>query len=193
MGQYEFSQRDFDHPSVLFKIEDIMKGFMGERLIYYPYYRTFNLRGNEKVLDFGCGGGVGSRSLVRLLNKGGSLTCVDSSAYWINKARQRLQHYANADCISGDIRTADVPDGVYDIITTIRVLHDIAPDERGSIVEALVRKLKTGGVLFISDRIEPSHGMPVSEIRALLTAAGLEEMEHVASKLEYRGKFHKTA
>ena len=110
MSDYEFKERDFEHPSALFALEDLLKSLIGGPLLYYPYFKTFGLNGNEKVLDFGCGGGAGSRCLANLLNENGHLTCVDMSSYWIRRARKRLGRYSNVECKSGDIRELDIPD-----------------------------------------------------------------------------------
>jgi SAM-dependent methyltransferase len=79
MSEYEFEQVDFENPSALFVLEDIVKGLIGCPLLYSRYFRTFELKGDENVLDFGCGGGAGSRCLAKLLNRNGHLTCVDIS------------------------------------------------------------------------------------------------------------------
>ena len=104
MNGHNFKEYDFEHPSILFILEDKLKGLLGGPLLYYPYYRTFGLKGNENVLDFGCGGGAGARCLANLLSKDGHLTCVDVSSHWIAKARKRLDKYSNVACKSGDIR-----------------------------------------------------------------------------------------
>lgn len=192
MSDYEFKGYDFEHPSILFNLEDKLKGLLGGPLLYNPYFRTFGLKGDEKVLDFGCGGGAGSRCLANLLNENGYLTCVDVSRYWIAKARKRLENYSNVECKSGDIRELDIPDSSFDVISTIHVIHDITPAERQDIVNVLSQKLKTGGLLFIREPIKQSHGMPVNEIRALLADAGLQEIEYKETKSEYTGKYQKT-
>ena len=192
MSDNDFKQYDFEHPSILFILEDKLKGLLGGSLLYNPYFMTFGLKGNERVLDFGCGGGVGSRCLANLLDKGGHLTCIDASSYWIAKARKRLDEYSNIECKSGDIRELDIPDSSFDVISIIHVIHDIAPAERQDIVKALSRKLKAGGTHFIKERIEKSHGMPIEEIQVLLSNAGLKEIEHKATKSEYMGKYQKS-
>jgi len=192
LSGHDFKEYDFEHPSILFILEDKLKGLLGGPLLYYPYYRTFKLKGNENVLDFGCGGGAGSRCLANLLSKDGHLTCVDVSSYWIAKARKRLDKYSNVECKSGDIRELDIPDSSFDIISAIHVVHDIAPAERQDIVKTLSQKLKAGGLFFIREPVKKSHGMPVEEIRTLLSGAGLKEIKHKANKSEYRGKYQKS-
>jgi len=192
LNGHNFKEYDFEHPSIMFILEDKLKGLLGGPLLYYPYYRTFRLRGNENILDFGCGGGAGSQCLANLLDKGGHLTCVDVSIYWIAKARKRLDKYSNVECKSGDIRELDIPDSSFDVISAIHVIHDIAPAERQDIVNTLSQKLKAGGILFIRERILKSHGMPVEEIQTLLSDAGLNGIEHKESKSEYTGKYKKS-
>ena len=192
MNGHNFKEYDFEHPSILFILEDKLKGLLGGPLLYYPYYRTFGLKGNENVLDFGCGGGAGSRCLANLLSKDGHLTCVDVSSHWIAKARKRLDKYSNVECKSGDIRELDIPDSSFDVISAIHVVHDITPAERQDIVKTLSQKLKAGGLFFIRELVKKSHGMPVEEIGALLSDAGLNEIEHKETKSEYMGKYQKS-
>ena len=61
MSDDNFKEYDFEHPSTIFVLEDKLKGLLGGPLLYNPYFITFGLKGNERVLDFGCGGGAGSR------------------------------------------------------------------------------------------------------------------------------------
>jgi ubiquinone/menaquinone biosynthesis C-methylase UbiE len=188
----DFKGYDFEHPSTLFILGDKLKGLLGGPIMYNPYFKTFGLKGNERVLDFGCGGGAGSRCLANLLSKDGHLTCVDLSSYWITKARKRLDRSSNVECKSGDIREMDIPDASFDVISILHVVHDIAPADRQDILKTLSQKLKEGGLFFIKEPVKKSHGMPAEEIRALLSGAGLNEVEHEETKSEYTGKYQKT-
>ena len=100
--------------------------------------------------------------------------------------------YSNVTCESGDIRELDIPDSSFDIISTIHVVHDIAPAEREYILKTLSQKLRTGGLFFIRERVKKSHGMPVEEIRTLLSDACLTEIECKETRSEYIGKYQKT-
>ena len=192
LSDNRFKQYDFEHSDILFILEDKLKSLLGGPLLYNRYFKTFELEGNESVLDFGCGGGTGSKCLANLLDRRGHLTCIDTSRYWIAKARKRLDKYSNVECKLGDIRDLDIPDSSFDVISTIHVVHDIAPAERSDIVKTLSHKLRAGGVLFIRERIGKSHGMPVEEIRSLLSEADLNEIKHKETKLEYIGKYQKS-
>lgn len=191
MSKCEFKQYDFEHPSKLFILEDLLKCFLGGTFFYKPYYRTFRLKGNENVLDFGCGGGAGSRCLARMLTKGGHLTCIDTSKYWMDKARRRLAGYTNVECRTGDIRKLDIPDSSFDIITAIHVIHEIAPEDREAILNTLSRSLKDKGTIFIRELTEKSHGISADELRTLASAAGLKLTGHNETKLDYQDKYQK--
>jgi len=191
MSDCEFKGYDFEHPSILFILEDKLKGLIGGPLLYNPYFRSFGLKGNENVLDFGCGGGAGSRCLAKLL-KDGHLTCVDTSHYWIEKAGKRLKKYSNVECKSENIRELGISDATFDIISTIHVIHDIPPADRQDIVKTLSQRLKVGGLFFIREPLKKSHGMPAEEIRALLSSVGLKEIEHKESKSEYTARYQKS-
>ena len=103
-----------------------------------------------------------------------------------------MDKYSNVECKSGDIRELGIPDSSFDVISVIHVVHDIAPADRQDTVSALSRKLKENGTLFVRERIEKSHGMPIEEIQVLLSNAGLKEIEHKATKSEYMGKYQKS-
>lgn len=181
----------YDHPSTLFVLGEMIKGLIKGPLVYHPYFKTFGLKGNEKVLDFGCGGGVGSRILLKFLNQQGHLTCVDMSDFWIAKARKRLKRYGNVEFRVGDIRELDIPDSTFDVILVIKVIHHIPPAERRDTVKALSRKLKEDGAIFVREPTKKSHGTPIEEILALFSEAGLKETERKELESKYLGKFQK--
>ena len=160
MEDYEYKKFDFDNPSFMFIVEDMLKNIIGGPLFYEPYFKTFGLKGDENVLDFGCGGGSISKALLKFLSKGGNLTAIDVSGFWIKKARKRLEKYSNATFMAGDIRNLDIEDNIFDVISIIHVIHDISPQERKDIVFALCKKLKQGGRIYIREPIKKSHGMP---------------------------------
>ena len=59
-------------------------------------------------------------------------------------------------------------------------------------MKTLSQKLKTGGLFFIREPVKKSHGIPVEEIRTLISSAGLREIEHKETKSEYMGKYKKS-
>ncbi|MBN1677727.1 MAG: class I SAM-dependent methyltransferase [Candidatus Thermoplasmatota archaeon] len=183
---------DFERPSALFRLEDRLKAVLGERFLYRPFYeKNGGFRGDERVLDFGCGGGVGTRCISSLLTHGGSVTGVDVSSFMLERARKRLREHANAAVLHGDIRALDLGTDAFDVISEVHVLHDIDSNERASYVEALALILRPEGRIWVLEPTRQSHGMPVEEIRALMSRAGLEEVLHEANGKEYRGVFRR--
>jgi ubiquinone/menaquinone biosynthesis C-methylase UbiE len=191
-GDYRFKLADFEHPSPLFVLEDGLKGLIGGPLLYKRYIKSYGLAGDERVLDFGCGGGAASRCLADYLNRGGQLTCLDISHYWIEKTKKRLARYDNVEFRVGDIRELDIASDSFDVISIIHVIHDIPPEDRQATVLALARVLKAGGRVLVREPTKKSHGMAASEIRRLFVTAGMVETEYKETKSEYIGRYQKT-
>ena len=189
MNEYQYTRADFENPSFFFVLEDILKDYIGCPLFYDSYIKSFGLKGDEKILDFGCGGGTAAKCILNFLNINGHLTCIDTSSFLMKRAEKRLKKYPNVECKLGDIRDLGIPDHSFDIIAIIHVMHDIEPAHRQAISNELSRILKNDGSLFIREPIKKSHGMAPEEIQALFSVAGLYEMEYTRNKSEYRGKF----
>jgi SAM-dependent methyltransferase len=184
---------DFDQPSLLFLAEDRIKAILGGLFLYNPFFeKQGGFRGDERVLDFGCGGGVGTRCIAKLLTCGGKVTGVDLSSILLERARRRLRRYPNAELLQGDIRTLELKREDFDVISVVHVLHDIDSEERASYVNRLADLLKSGGRFWILEPTRESHGIRVEEIRALMRSVGFEETLHVMEKNDYRGVFQIT-
>ncbi len=150
---------------------------------YSKYAASLGLNGDEHVLDFGAGSGALSRHLARrLLAGGGRVTCLDTSEVWTQVARKRLRSFPNVEFHVADISAFDGdPDG-YDVIVVHLVLHEIEPAKRQEIVDALARKLKGTGTLFIREMSREGHGMSPDEVRQLTQHAGLTEVAFTTSR-----------
>lgn len=191
MNKNSSNSIDFENPSLMFRFEDKLKSVLGGPLHFNSFIKSFELKGDEKVLDFGCGGGTGSKCLIKFLNNNGHLTCVDTSKYWIKKAKNRLEKYPNVDCMQGDIRELNIPDSSIDVIFINYVIHDIVVSERQDTIKALSRKLNKNGRMFLREPIKDSHGIPVKDLIQLLSNAGLKEADSRKSKSEFKGEFHR--
>lgn len=168
--------------------------WFGNRLaspLYMRYVSKLGLTGNERVMDFGCGGGVLAKQFAKILNHDGSVTCLDTSAFWLAKAKQRLKRFQQVDFACRDITKLNIPDSSYDVVSIHFVLHDITPDRRAEIITALARILKAKGRLFIREPTKASHGMPAAEIRALMRTAGLKEKNGIERRCLFLGPVYK--
>ncbi|MEI7857886.1 MAG: class I SAM-dependent methyltransferase [Methanomicrobiales archaeon] len=101
-----------------------------------------DLTGAARVLEFGSGGGCLSRVLARTLGPEGSLSCVEISPYWTEKAKQRLKAFTNIEFLLGDITRMALPENHYDAVIIHFVLHDIEPETRIDVVGALAACLR---------------------------------------------------
>ena len=190
MKEFDPSGFDFDNPSALFRFEDALKGLIGGPLYYAPYFRSCGgFRGDEHVLDFGCGGGASTRSIAARLTRGGSVTGVDISSYFSERAKKRVAHHTNARILRGRITELDLPPQSFDLVSIIHVIHDIPGAGRPATVQALAQLLKPGGRLWILEPTRPSHGMPAEEVRALMDEAGLKEVSADSEGNAFKGIF----
>jgi ubiquinone/menaquinone biosynthesis C-methylase UbiE len=150
-----------------------------------PYYRGFvkslNLRGDERVLDFGSGSGICSRHTAAHLRHGGHLACVDVSRGWMDVIRRILRRYDNVSYHPGRITQLDLPESTFDLVVIHFVLHDIPAAERPAVTIALARKLKPGGRLVL--REPQGEGLTPEEINQLMGSAGLHPSSTAAHKI----------
>jgi SAM-dependent methyltransferase len=155
--------------------------------IYRKYAERLDLRGDERVLDFGSGAGTMARYLARRLTQGGRLTCVDVSRMWLDVARRRLRRYPNVSFCLGDIATLDILDASQDVVLIHFVLHDIPAARRPEVVRHLAWTMAFGGRLYIR---EPLRFIAVDEIKALMTVAGLREITARQSQVPTQGTLY---
>ncbi|MGD9347528.1 MAG: class I SAM-dependent methyltransferase [Candidatus Aminicenantes bacterium] len=144
------------------------------------YYRNFvdtlELKGDEKVLDFGCGPGAASKFIaLKLAKGGGELTCLDISQKWIERAKKNLSRFSNVEYYVEDIRKWDEKNEFYDSVVVHVMLHDIAQKERPQVVKALSQKMKRGARLIIREPTKEGHGICPEEIRELMERNYLKE------------------
>ena len=165
---------DHEHPPLTRIIEEELIDYRIRSRYYHPdYVKKLGLSGYWRVLEFGSGGGCLSYALAKTLSPDGALTCVDISAYWMKKARRRMRDFPAIEFLQGDITRMPVPENHFDAVIIHFVLHDIEPAARIDVVSALARCLRPEGTVFIREPANSWHGMPLSEIRALMQDAGL--------------------
>lgn len=169
--------QDFANPKFSdILVDDLINNGIG-RFVYKDYIKTIHFRGDETVLEFGCGSGALSRHLIKVLSKnGGKLTGIDISEFWADRAEKRLKKYKNAEFAVGDIREKDFKAESFDAAIIHYVLHHVEKESRKSTVCEIYRLLKKGGKLYIKEPHKKTDGMPVSEIEELTEAAGFTKI-----------------
>jgi arsenite methyltransferase len=119
-----------------------------------------HLRGDERILDMGCGRGAVLTTVGKAL-KGGRVTGVD---VWSvhdqsgnspdvtrrNAAREGVRH--RIDVITADMRMLPFADGTFDVVVSSLAIHNIRSHAaRAQAVAEAWRVLKVGGRLVIAD------------------------------------------
>ena len=151
---------------------------------YRKYVESFNLKGYEKVLDFGCGPGSTSKFIAQILEtKGGNLTCLDLSEIWIERVKKHLNKFSNVEYHAGDIRKWDEKNDYFDAVTIHFMLHDVDKSERQEVLKALANKMMTNAKLFIREPTKEGHGMHPEEIKELMLKSGLKRILFFRPKL----------
>jgi arsenite methyltransferase len=118
-------------------------------------------RGDEKVLDVGCGRGLLLAGAAKHLNRGGAATGIDIWSQEDMGANSEAATRKNLDLegVNGRCTLVSVPaqempfaDGEFDVIVSNLCLHNIYDrPTRLRALEQIVRVLKPGGVAILSD------------------------------------------
>ncbi len=142
---------------------------------YKEYLNSFKIKGNEAILEFGCGEGDLSKGIVKKLDKGGYLTCSDISDLSLKELKTTLRRYDNINYCFGDIRKMNMDYKIYDKIILNSILEFIPKDERLSYVKFLLLLLKPKGKFFVRQSISTHEGISSTEVRKIMRQAKMIE------------------
>jgi len=146
-------------------------------------------RGDEQVLDVGCGRGLLLVAAARRLRAGKAtgidiwqrqdLSGNDPQAAWENA---RIEGVADrVEIREGDARQIPFPDATFDIVVSCQVLHNLSKaGERALALQEIARVLKPGGRLVILDFRN------VREYAQVLRAHGMEDVETSTWRFAYK-------
>ena len=149
------------------------------------------LRGDEAVLDCGCGGGANIAGFLGLL-PAGRVTGLDYSPVSVEKARAvNSAAIAAGRCgiVQGNVQELPFDDGQFDVVTAFETVY-FWPEIARCFTE-IHRVLKSGGVFMITNEtsgktgahekwVKLVDGMSVytgEELESLLTGAGFARVE----------------
>ena len=107
------------------------------------------------ILDIGCGAGNQALNLLQVF-PGAECTLLDISPAMLERAKERVGAVASVPVIAeeGDIRTAELPQGKYDIAVAAAVLHHLRDEDDWKRTFAKIHSLlKPGGLMLVSDLI----------------------------------------
>ena len=107
------------------------------------------------ILDIGCGAGNQSLNLLQVFPDA-DCTLLDISPAMLDRAKERVGAVVSGPVIAveGDIRTAELPQGKFDIAVAAAVLHHLRDESDWKRTFAKIHSLlRPGGVLLVSDLI----------------------------------------
>lgn len=163
---------------------DRIKGFDAEMEQWYlglPLALALDGIPDPLVLDVGCGTARLARALFFQPRFRGHIVGVDLSRGMLARAVQETRPWADRIAfIRRDARSLPFPDDTFDAVASLEML-EFTPDPRG-VVRELVRVLRPGGILLVSNRIGvearlmPGRTFPTEEFVAFLRTLPLERI-----------------
>lgn len=132
----------------------------GKFLVWAGMLARLGLRGDERVVDLGCGRGAVLLMAAKLLTSGKAVgvdlwKTSDQSGNALETTQRNAEREGVADKVelsTGDLRALPFPDASFDVALSSLAIHNI-PDEAGRVkaIDEAVRALKPGGRLLIAD------------------------------------------
>lgn len=158
--------------------------------VYSHFVNGMGLRGDEAVLDVGCGSGAGTRHIAeRLAIAGGRLTCVDSSAAWMDVARKRLGRYRLVEFLVQDAALVELPPATFDVAVLHLVLRDIPAARRPMVMRRVAEALKPGGRVFLRERIGVGcRGVTHEALLRDMESSGFRELRSATESVLFVGQ-----
>ncbi|MBL8551932.1 MAG: class I SAM-dependent methyltransferase [Hyphomonadaceae bacterium] len=115
------------------------------------------LRGRDqrrvRLLDIACGNG---RFLTQILGAFPRMPVVglDLSPAYVEKARDALKPWSQAEVVVGQAEKAPFDDAHFDAATSVFLFHELPPRVRAEVARELARIVKPGGVLIFADSLQ---------------------------------------
>jgi SAM-dependent methyltransferase len=131
----------------------------GKFLVWREILDELNLRGDERVLDVGCGRGAVLTMLAERLARGRvvgiDLWTADQSGNGLEAAERNLFAegvHERCEIVTGDMRSMPFPSASFDVVVSSLAVHNVPTREgRDQAIREIARVLTPGGRLAVVD------------------------------------------
>ncbi len=188
---HRFANYNFENPPFLQIAAEMLLAPALGRGRFPRLLGAAELSRGERVIDFGCGGGIGARAIAGRIGPKGALCCVDVSSFWLGLCRKRLRRFSNVSFFCGDIRRLPLPDAAFDLVFVHRVLCFVPEADRQEVTASLAAKLSPGGRILICEKMLPHIGFEAHLVRKLAAEAGLAESFSARDGARFTARFVK--
>lgn len=112
----------------------------------------------EKVLDVACGTGSLTLTAESYAKPGGKVYGIDASPEMIEVAKKKAAR-SKSDVVFeiGLIEKLDFPDATFDVVISRLAIHHLPDDLKHKAFAEILRVLKPGGRVLITDFVQPSN------------------------------------
>lgn len=137
------------------------------------------------VLDAGCGPGRVTLPAAARVGPQGRVVALDVQAGMLAKLRARLERggVANVELLHAGLGEGKLPEGRFDVALLVTVLGEI-PD-RGAALAEILRALRPGGVLSVTEVLPDPHYQSLARVRDLAARAGFRERSVARGRLAF--------
>lgn len=125
-------------------------------------------------LDVGCGHGSIVRALASKLTR---VTGIDLSPEMVRVARAMSRGAPRVDYLVGDVMTANLPRGGFDVVTSFAMLHHVPLEPA---ITRLAELVAPGGLLLVQDLLDRSSPLDLPTNAVAWLARRLRPDEHSA-------------
>ncbi len=168
--------------------------FPGRRWLQSPEVLSgrLGLSPDSRVLEIGPGSGFFSVAIARRITEG-RLTLLDIQPEFLERARRRLEKagFHRVACIAADASATPLPDASFDVAVMVHVLGEVG--DRAACLREVVRVLKPGGILSVTERRADPDFIPRADLNRMASAAGLQGAECWGQRWAYTANFTKAA